>query len=257
VRHRLVDDPIVGHDGPVNEESLTRVNAFLAAVAERTEVGAVMEVTPAEVGRDLGFPDALSTARAVRALIARKRLEAAMGSYRLLNAEPVGASEKEAVGRAPRRERRTKGSGGEGARGEAAGRGREGLTYSDVGRAAVDRLIDLGREVATARAGLRASREEARDARQARDDAEQRARGLAERVRELEARAEMAEANLRTVLASARNKDVTKQVDVSDSEMEAILGILKTGDDPNAPASPVPGGDANLDEAGRADPVAG
>jgi len=217
----------------VNEESLSRVNAFLAAVADRTQVGAVMEVTPAEVGRDLGFPDALSTARAVRALIARKRLEAAMGSYRLLNADPVGASEKEALGRPPRRERTAKSTGGTGTR--AAGKRASGdLTYSDVGRAAVDRLIDLGREVATARAGLRAAREEAREARQARDEAEQRSRTLAERVRELEARAEMAESNVRTVLASARAKDLPKQAAVSDSEMEAILGILKTGDEPDA-----------------------
>jgi len=223
---------VVGHDDAVNEESLSRVNAFLAAVADRTQVGAVMEVTPAEVGRDLGFPDALSTARAVRALIARKRLEAAMGSYRLLNADPVGASEKEALGRPPRRGREAK-TGGTGSRGSGK-RGGGDLTYSDVGRAAVDRLIDLGREVATARAGLRAAREEARDARQARDEAEQRARTLAERVRELEARAEMAESNVRTVLASARAKDLPKQAAVSDSEMEAILGILKTGDEPDA-----------------------
>ena len=219
----------------MNEESLSRVNAFLAAVAERTEVGAVMEVTPAEVGRDLGFPDALSTARAVRALIARKRLEAAMGSYRLLDADPVGASEKEAVGRPPRRPRAAKSATGAGAGSRVGGkRGGDDLSYSDIGRAAVDRLIDLGREVATSRAGLRAAREETREARQTRDDAEKRARTLAERVRELEARAEMAEANLRTVLASARTKDVVKQTAVSDSEMEAILGILKTGDDPDS-----------------------
>jgi hypothetical protein len=214
----------------VNEESLSRVNAFLAAVADRTEVGAVMDVTPAEVGRDLGFPDALSTARAVRALIARKRLEAAMGSYRLLDPDPVGASEKEAVGRPPRRPRSSKGANGTASAGGAKRGGGE-LSYSDIGRASVDRLIDLGREVATVRAGLRAAREEARQARQARDDAEQRARTLAERVRELEARAEMAEVNLRTVLASARAKEVPRQASVSDSEMEAILGILKTGDE--------------------------
>jgi hypothetical protein len=215
----------------VNEESLSRVNAFLAAVADRTEVGAVMEVTPAEVGRELGFPDALSTARAVRALIARKRLEAAMGSYRLLDADPVGATEKEAMGRPPRRPRGPKRENGASSR---TGKRGDELSYSDIGRASVDRLIDLGREVATVRAGLRAAREESREARQARDEAEQRARTLSERVRELEARAEMAEVNLRTVLASARAKEVVKQAAVSDSEMEAILGILKTGDEPGS-----------------------
>ena len=52
--------PLVGHDGAVNEQSLDRVNAFLAAAAQRTPVGEVMAVTPAEIGRELGFPDALS-----------------------------------------------------------------------------------------------------------------------------------------------------------------------------------------------------
>src|SRR3990172_1273419 len=87
----------------MNEQSLQRVNAFLAAVAAKTETGAVLDVTPAELGRDLGFPDPLSTARAVRALIARKRLEPAMGSYRLLDPAPVGADEKEAISRPRRR----------------------------------------------------------------------------------------------------------------------------------------------------------
>jgi len=239
----------------VNEESLSRVNAFLAAVADRTQVGAVMEVTPAEVGRDLGFPDPLSTARAVRALIARKRLEAALGSYRLLDADPVGASEKEAVGRPPRRPRSAHKAGGQESRASKK-RGEDDLTYSDIGRASVDRLIDLGREVGTLRAGLRASREESREARQGRDDLEQRARALTERVRELEARAEMAEGNLRTVLASARAKDVVKQTAVSDSEMEAILGILKTGEEPSD-AAESPNEASLTGTPQRADPVVG
>ena len=100
----------------MNEQSLQRVNAFLAAASQRTEVGQVLDVTPAEIGRELGFPDALSTARAVRALIARKRLEPAQGSYRLLDARPVDASEKEAVGRKPRKTRTAKA-----ARGTASG----------------------------------------------------------------------------------------------------------------------------------------
>jgi len=43
----------------VNEQSLERVNAFLAAVAERTQVGELLASTPAELGRELGFPDPL------------------------------------------------------------------------------------------------------------------------------------------------------------------------------------------------------
>src|SRR5438067_2116534 len=89
----------------MNDESLQRANAFLAAVVERVAVGEVMTDTPAEIGRALGLPDALSTARAVRALIARRRLEPANGSYRLLDARPVDAGEKESIGRRPRRAR--------------------------------------------------------------------------------------------------------------------------------------------------------
>jgi len=213
----------------MNDESLGRVNAFLAAVADRTAVGDVLDVTPAEVGRDLGFPDALSTARAVRALIARKRLEPALGSYRLLDPRPVDAKEREALGRRPRKVREPRSADA----GDRGGRSSD-LTYSDVGRAAVDRLVELGREAATMRAGLRQAREEARESRQARDEAERRASTLTDRVRELEARAEMAEANLRTLLASARTKDAPKHGGVSDSEMEAILGVLKGGDDSGA-----------------------
>jgi hypothetical protein len=209
----------------MNEQSLERVNAFLAAAAARTQVGAVLDVTPAEIGRELGFPDALSTARAVRALIARKRLEAAMGSYRLLDPRPVEADEKEAVGRRPR----TSGGGR-----RAAGSGRrsaDSAAYSDFGRAAVERLVELGREAAELRAALRTAREEARGSRQARDEAEARARTLTDRVRDLEARAEMAESNLRTLLATVRSKDMARDAPVSDSEMEAILGVLKGGEE--------------------------
>lgn len=207
----------------MNEQSLDRVNAFLAAAAQRTPTGEVMEITPAEIGRDLGFPDALSTARAVRALIARKRLEPAQGSYRLLDTRPVEPEEKESIGRRPRRPRQP--------RGTSAVLGESGAArYSDFGRAVVDRVVELGREAAEMRAALRAAREEARAARQDRDEAENRARTLGERVRELEARAEMAESNLRTLLATARANDVdetSRDARVSDTEMEAILGVLK------------------------------
>jgi hypothetical protein len=220
---------------PMNDESLGRANAFLHAVATRIRVGEVLSETPAELGRELGFPDALSTARAVRALIARKRLEAAQGSYRLVDPRPVDPGEKESVGRAPRSSR---------PRGAPARRARttpSGPSYSDLGRASVDRLIELGREVADQRAGLRQAREEAREARQARDEAERRARSLAERMRELEARAEMAESNLRTLLAQARGKEGPKSSAVPDSEMEAILGVLKAADEVADVASEEPG----------------
>ena len=134
----------------MNEQSLDRVNAF-AAAAQRTPTGEVMEITPAEIGRDLGFPDALSTARAVRALIARKRLEPAQGSYRVLDTRPVEPEEKESIGRRPRRPRQP--------RGTSAVLGESGAArYSDFGRAVVDRVVELGREAAEMRAALRAAR---------------------------------------------------------------------------------------------------
>ena len=178
----------------MNEQSLERVNAFLSAVAQRTEKGALLEATPAEIGRELGFPDPLSIARAVRALVARRRLEPAGGSYRLLDDTPVAAGERETIERTSRRARKEKTEQSGGRRGE--------LAYSDLGRATVDRLVELGQEVSHLRAQLKTSREEARENRELRTEAESRARTLSERARELEHRVEMAESNLRPLLAS-------------------------------------------------------
>jgi hypothetical protein len=203
----------------VNEQSLERVNAFLSVVAQRTEKGALLEATPAEIGRELGFPDPLSIARAVRALVARRRLEPAGGSYRLLDDTPVAAGERETIERTSRRARKEKAEPSGGRRGE--------LAYSDRGRATVDRLVELGQEVSHLRAQLKTSREEARENRELRTEAESRARTLAERARELEHRVEMAESNLRTLLASARATGMHPDQKLPDSEMEAILGVLK------------------------------
>ncbi len=213
----------------MNPQSLDRANAFLAAVAARTEVGEVLPGTPADIGHELSFPDALSTARAVRALIARRRLEAAEGSYRLLDARPVDAGEREVLGRRPRKPRAS----GDAVRGPGRRRLRPPRPpcTPTSGRAAVDRLVELGREVASLRASLRAAREEARASREARVGAEQRAEVLSAKVRELDARAEMAEANLRTLLASVRGREAQRDAPVGDSEMEAILGVLKGGED--------------------------
>jgi hypothetical protein len=215
--------PSIGHDEGMNDESLRRANAFLAAVAERVGVGGVMPVTPAEIGRELGMPDPLATARAVRALIARRRLEPAEGSYRLLDVRPVDEGEPEALGRRPRKARRPRAVAGDVTPREGA------AVYSDFGRAVVDRVIDLGKEVSQLRASVRTAREDVRDAHAARDDAERRSRTLAERIKELETRAEMAESNLRTLLASARGQK-RPDATIGDSEMEAILGVLKGGD---------------------------
>jgi len=223
----------------MNDESLQRANAFLAAVSERVAVGEVLTDTPAEIGRALGMPDALSTARAVRALIARRRLEPANGSYRLLDAKPVESGEKESIGRRPRRAR-----GSARPRGDRAAAAPSG--YSDLGRAVVDKLVDLGRENAQLRAEARTLREEAREARVRADDAERRARGASEKSRELEGRAEMAESNLRALLASARGSNARQDAPVGDAEMAAILGVLK-GDE-NGDASTGGSGTPDVEE---------
>jgi hypothetical protein len=212
----------------MNQESLERANAFLAAVALRTQPGEMLSVTPAEIGREMGLPEPLAAARAVRALLARRRLEVVDGRYRLVDPRPIDSDEREQVAR-PRRQRSRTSPRPD--RAESGGR----PTYSEVGREAIERLIEFGREVATLRANLRVAREEARSSREARDDAERRAASLSTRVHDLEARAEMAEANLRTLLAAARGAG--KDAPVGDSEMEAILGVLKGGPQDGAPTS--------------------
>lgn len=208
----------------MNEESLKRANAFLAAIALRVEVGETLDAPPTDIGREIGVDQPLASARAVRALLARRRLELVDGSYRLLDPRPVDPGERESVPRKPRTKRSKARARSDGAE-RASGR----PTYSQVGREAVEKLIELGRENATLRASLRSAREEAREAREAKDDAERRAAGLTSRVRDLDARAEMAESNLRTLLAAA--KGAARDAPVGQTEMEAILGVLKGGED--------------------------
>ena len=214
----------------MNQESLDRANSFLDAVSTRVAVGELIELSPAELGREIGVEEPLAAARAVRALLARRRLEAVDGRYRLLDPRPIEAGEREQVPR-PRRARAARARSAEDRPAAPSGR----TAYSDIGREAVERLIELGREVGTLRGAARTSREEVRDAQAARDDAERRAAALGARVKELEARAEMAESNLRTLLAAA--KGAGKDAAVGDSEMEAILGVLKGGaEDEASPA---------------------
>ncbi len=218
----------------VNQESLERANAFLAAVAARVAPGELLDASPADIGKDVGLPQPLAAARAVRALLARRRLEAVDGKYRLVDTRPVGPGERESVPRQPRRKKKAA------ARSSRAAQPSR-PTYSEVGREAVERLIELGREAGTLRASIRTAREEAREAREAKDEAERRANALAGRMRDLEARAEMAESNLRTLLAAARGSG--REVPMGDSEMEAILGVLK-GEPEDAPGQ-------GTNEAGR------
>ncbi len=156
----------------------------------------------------------------MRALLARRRLEAVDGKYKLLDPRPLEPGEPESIPRRPRKRRAA-------AKGAASKPGR--TTHSEIGKVAVDRLIELGREVGTLRSLSRSAKEEAREARQARDDAERRAQALATRVHDLEAKLDMAEQNLRTLLAAARGTTAGRDEMVGDSEMEAILGVLKGG----------------------------
>ena len=192
------------------------------------------------MGRDLGFPDALTTARVMRALISRRRLEPSSGSYRLLDATPLEPGERGSVIRTSRAVRRTP---------RAAN---EPRTYDEFGRAVVDKLIELGAENAQMRAELRHAREELRDTRGARDDADRNARALRDRVATLENRAEMAEANLRALLATAKGQGGKSDEPVGDAEMAAILGVLRA-DEANGDAPPNGGtvvevGEASEDE---------
>jgi hypothetical protein len=75
-------------------------------------------------------------------------------------------------------------------------------------------------------------------------EAEQRAERLATRVRDLEGRAEMAESNLRALLATAKGAGrEPRTAAMGDSEMEAILGVLK-GDDAATPVGGSSAGEA-------------
>ena len=138
-------------------------------------------------------------------------------------ARPLDPGEPESVPLAPRRRKpRRKGAG---ARGESPSTERR-ATYADLGRAVIDRVIELGREAGDSVAAADHLRREAKDNKAARIEAEQRASRLFDRVKELETKLEMAEANLRTVLAAARGRGVSAAP--SNNEMEALLRILKS-----------------------------
>jgi hypothetical protein len=204
----------------VNEQSLAAANAFLRVAASTTKPGDILGQPPAVIGREAGLANPLAVARAVRALAARRRLEVEDGRYRLLDDRPLEPGEPESVPRAPRRRKpRRKGAG----RAEATGDRRP--SYSDLGRAVIERVIELGREAGEATAGADHLRREAKENKAARIEAEQRGTRLFERVKELEAKLDMAEANLRTVLAAARGRGAT--AGPTDNEMEALLRILK------------------------------
>ena len=229
----------------VNEESLQRANAFLAAVAARATVGELVDLSPAELGKEIGVVEPLAAAQggpsAARPAQARGRRR------------PVPP-----VGRLPDRGGRTRAGPpattvGAAPAARAAGRNSPGrATYSEIGREVVERTIELGREVGTLRGQLRAAREEARESREAREESDRRAQQLSVKVKELEARAEMAETNLRTLLAAA--KGTGRDATLGDTEMEAILGVLKG--EPGGTGGPADGVERETaDATGAGEPV--
>ncbi|CAN5327319.1 hypothetical protein BH20ACT24_BH20ACT24_18200 [soil metagenome] len=219
----------------MNEQSLQAANDFLRVASETTGPGEFLERAPTDIGRDAGLPNPLAVARAVRALAARRRLEAVDGRYRLLEGRPLEAGEPESVPRAPRRRKPRKRAA---TRAEAAPGDRR-ASYSDLGRAVVERVIELGREAGEAIASSEHLRRELKENKAARIEAEQRAARLFERSKELQHKLEMAEGNLRTVLAAARGRGATAAP--TDNEMETLLRILK---------SPASSGDAEAEPSG-------
>jgi hypothetical protein len=211
----------------LNEQSLQAANDFLRAASASTKAGDLLEHSPADIGKEAGLANPLAVARAVRALAARRRLEVENGRYRLLDDRPLDPGEPEVVPRTPRRRKPKR---------KPATRDGEVTdrrpSYADLGRAVLDRVIELGRDSAEAVASAEHLRREAKDNKAARIEAEQRAAKLFERVKELETKLEMAEANLRTVLTAARGRGAT--AGPGDSEMETLLRILKApaGEEP-------------------------
>lgn len=200
---------------------------MLAAAAARTEPGELIPATPAELAREAGIESRLSVARAVRALLARGRLEQEGDRYRLLEPRPVEPGEAASV-RRPIRRRRRRAEGGT----EEAEEERGLPTYEKVGRLIIDRLIELSAESAELRTALDRSREEADAARREavevrREAGEDRRRAQArdDEIAALRRRLEMTEQNLRTLVEAARSRPASP---LEDTDAQAILGILSS-----------------------------
>ena len=205
----------------MNQKSISESNSLLAAAQGRTQPGELIPASPAELARDSGIEDRLGVARAIRALMARGRISQEGDRYRLLDARPLEPGEPATVRRPTRRRRRA-------SLGEAGGDGPP--TYEGVGRAVIERLIELSAELSELRASLDRSRTEAETARreaveinhQATLD-RRRAQGLEDQVGALKRRLEMTEANLRTVVQAAKSRPASP---LEDTDARAILDIL-------------------------------
>jgi Mg2+ and Co2+ transporter CorA len=208
----------------VNEQSLHESNALLEAAQARTEVGQLIPASPAELAQVSGISDRLSVARAMRALMARGRISQEGDRYRLLDARPLEAGEPATV-RRPSRRRRARPSPDGRAEGKPP-------TYEALGRAVIERLVELSAEAAELRTALERARTESDAARreamevtrQASAD-RRRAQNLEDDVTTLRRRLEMTEANLRTMVEAARSRPAAP---LEDADAQAILDILAT-----------------------------
>jgi hypothetical protein len=204
----------------MNEQSLKESNAMLEAAVARAEVGELIPVSPAQLATDASIGNRLSVARAVRALIARGRIGREGDGYRLIDARPLELGEPATVRRPPRRR-------------AAAHAKKEGpLTYDQMGRLVIERLIELSAEAAELRTTLERARSEAEAARReamevARSSASDRRRAqvLEDEVVVLKRRLEMTESNLRSVVQAAKDRPASP---LDDGDAKAILDILST-----------------------------
>jgi hypothetical protein len=205
----------------MNEQSLKESNAILEAAVARSEVGQLIPVSPADLADDASVTNRLSAARAVRALMARGRIEREGDSYRLLDSRPLDPGEPATVRRPIRRRR--------GADRERAGKGGP-PTYDQVGRLVIERLIELSAENAELRTSLERARSEAEAARReameiTRSSGADRRRSqlLEDEIGVLKKRLEMTESNLRTVVQAAKDRPASP---LDDGDAKAILDIL-------------------------------
>ena len=203
----------------MNEQSLKESNAMLEAAVARAEVGQLIPVSPAELADEASVMNRLSAARAVRALMARGRIEREGDSYRLLDSRPLEPGEPATVRRPIRRRRE----------GERAGKGGP-PTYDQVGRLVIERLIEVSAENAELRTSLERSRSEAEAARREAMEItrssgadRRRAQLLEDEIATLKKRLEMTEANLRTVVQAAKDRPASP---LDDGDAKAILDIL-------------------------------
>ena len=208
----------------MNEQSLLESNTLLAAAEARTEVGGLIPVSPAVLAGESGIQDRLSVARAMRALMARGRISQEGDRYRLVDPRPLQPGEPATVRRPVRRRGPS--------RPDEKARGDERPTYDAVGRAVIERLVELSAEVSELRTALERARSEADAARReamevTRRAAEdrRRAEGLEDEGTTLRRRLEMTEANLRTMVEAARTR---RAAPLEDSDAQAILDILAT-----------------------------